>query len=108
MHAVSYSDTTTGMDTIHGSTTFTYHGATLTRSTLTSGSDSSGDGLDVSKTWVDANVSLSPASATNDVTASHTVTCTIQLDKGDGQSFGNAPDGTVCTVKVTAGPNAVR
>ena len=103
---VSYSGTTTGVDTVHGSTAFTYHGATLTRSTLTSGSDSSGDGLDVSKTWVDANVSLSPASATNQAGGSQPMICTIQQDLGDGHSFVPAPDGTPCNWNITAGPNS--
>jgi hypothetical protein len=72
----------------------------LTRST---GDTNAGDGSDVSKTWVDANITLTPPSATNPVGASHTVTCTIKVNAGTG--FAAAPDGTVCNISITAGPN---
>jgi hypothetical protein len=47
----SDSGAATGTDTIHASTTFSILGHSTTRSTLTSGTDSSGDGLDVINTW---------------------------------------------------------
>ena len=105
---ITYSDTGgTGTDTIHATTTFSVSGVSMTRTTLASGTDIHNDGLDVTKTWVDANVSLSPLSATNEVGTSHTVTCTIQQDKGHGGGFVVAPDGTTCNGSVLAGgPNA--
>jgi hypothetical protein len=101
----NYSDTGgTGTDTIHATTTFSVSGVSMTRSTLTSGTDVHGDGLDVTKTWVDANISLSPFSATNTAGGSQTMTCTIQQDTGSG--FVPAPDGTECDWSITAGPNS--
>ncbi len=104
---INYSDTGgTGTDTIHASATITVGGVPLNRSTQASSTDSHGDGVDVSKTWVDANISLSPASATNEVGTSHTVTCTVQQDKGHGGGFVPGPDGTTCNGSVLAGgPN---
>jgi hypothetical protein len=104
----NYTDTGgTGTDTIHATTTFTVNTVSLTRSTLASGTDVHGDGLDVSKTWVDANISLSPASATNQAGTSHTVTCTINQDIGDGNLFVAAPNNTPCNWSISAGgPNS--
>jgi hypothetical protein len=103
----TYSDTGgVGTDTIHATTTFSVAGLSLTRSTLASGTDSHGDGTDVAKSWVDANISLSPLTKTNQVGTSHTVTCTIKQNLGDGNGFVAAPNGTVCNWSITAGPNS--
>jgi hypothetical protein len=51
---------------------------------------------------IDANTSLSPATATNPVGRSHTVTCTINVN--DGSGFVGA-SGATCSISVTAGPN---
>src|SRR5205085_2075699 len=105
---ISYNDAGgTGTDTIRATTTLTVNTVNLTRSTLASGSDPSNDGLDVSQTWVDANVSLTPGSATNEAGTSHTVTCAMNQDKGHGGGFVPAPNGTTCSGSVLAGgPNA--
>ncbi len=98
----TYSDTGgAGTDTIHATTTFLVDGLSLTRST---GDGVSNDGSNVSKTWVDANISLSPGTANNPVGTSHTVTCTINQNTGSG--FVAAPDGTECDWSITAGPNS--
>ncbi len=56
-------------------------------------------------TIVDANISLSPATATNEVGTTHTVTCTIKQDIGDGHGFKSAPNNTPCNWSITTGPN---
>ena len=45
---------------------------------------------------VDANIQITPATATNAVGTNHTLTCHINVNDGTGSV--NAPDGTVCTV----------
>jgi hypothetical protein len=55
------------------------------------------------KTWVDANIQLTPATATNPVGTNHTLHCHINVNDGTGGST-NAPAGTVCTVNIVSGP----
>ena len=74
-----------GTDTIHATTTFTVNTVSLTRSTLASGSDVHGDGLDVAQTWVDANVSIA-ASDTNEVGTSQYVHGDGEEERGSGWS----------------------
>ena len=93
----------TGTDTIHASTTFSILGHSTTRSTLTSGTDSNGDGLDVTNKWVDARIALSPASDTYEIGTPQQMTCTIKQDTGSG--FVPAPDNTKCSYTIT-GANA--
>lgn len=59
-------------------------------------------------TWtiVDGNISLSPLTATNQAGTSHTVTCTINQDTGDGNGFVPAPNGTECDWSISTGPNS--
>ena len=49
------------------------------------------------KTFVDANIQITPATATNPVGTNHTLHCHINVNDGSG-GFVNAPAGTVCTV----------
>ena len=77
----SSGDTFTGLGT--GSHTFQVEAVDTTASKNASAPASS-----TPWTIVDANISLSPATATNEVgTTSHTVTCTIKQDIGDGNGF---------------------
>ncbi|HYU03262.1 MAG TPA: SpaA isopeptide-forming pilin-related protein, partial [Jatrophihabitantaceae bacterium] len=62
--------TSAGSNTIHATTTVTVNSQTLTRAT---GDGLSGDSADATKTYVDANLVLSPLSATNHVGDAHTV-----------------------------------
>ena len=56
------------------------------------------------KTFVDANIQITPATATNPVGTNHTLHGHINVNAGDGAGFVNAPAGTICTVNITAGP----
>ena len=76
-----------GIDTIHASTTFTVNTVSLTRTTLASGTDVHGDGLDVHQTWVDAYVTISPASATNEVGTNHVLTVSVKTNDGSGSGY---------------------
>ena len=54
---------------------------------------------DAVKTFVDANIQITPATATNPVGTNHTLHCHINVNDGSG-GFVNAPAGTVCTVSI--------
>src|SRR5207249_1403786 len=52
------------------------------------------------KTFVDANITIGPANATNAVGQDHVLTVTVQQNKGTGAGFVNAPNGTKPTVSL--------
>ena len=99
---VQINSTSAGGVDIHATTTFSVLGVSLTRAT---GDGLSGDGVDVHKTYVNAQIDLSPLTATNEVNSAHTITATVQQDDGipaagggDGVTgFGPAPNGTLVT-----------
>src|SRR3954454_1142987 len=89
-----------GKDTCHAASTLTIDGATITVET----NGQNGNSGDAVKTWVDANIQLTPATATNPVGTNHTLHCHINVNYGSGGPFVNAPAGTVCTVAILSGP----
>ncbi|MEM7534183.1 MAG: SdrD B-like domain-containing protein [Chloroflexota bacterium] len=65
----------------------------------TSATASSGNAV---KRWVDAQITLTPATAINIISDPHIYTATLQFDYGDGFGFVNAPDGQTLTFTNTA------
>ena len=59
---------------------------------------------EATKTWVNAKISLTPATGTNPVGTNHELTCTVQVNNGTG--WANAPDGTVCDADIDSGPGS--
>jgi hypothetical protein len=53
---------------------------------------------------VDANIQITPGTATNPVNTPHVLTCHVNVNDGSGQV--NAPDGTTCTVSIISGPGS--
>jgi len=84
--------TSAGVGTVSASTTVNVGGDSLTRAL---GDGLSGDSAKPTKTWVDANIALSPLTATNPVDKAHVITATVQQDPGTG--LVSAPDGTLVT-----------
>jgi hypothetical protein len=100
--SVTITSTTTGTVDIRATTTFTVGGLSVTRTTGSGGSNSA----DANKRFVDAQIDLSPLTATNLVNTNHTITATVQQDDGlaantgggdAATGFGPAPDGTTVT-----------
>jgi len=58
------------------------------------------------KTFVDANISITPASAINPVGKSHVLTAHVNVNNGSG-SFSNAPDGTQISFTLDSGPGSL-
>jgi hypothetical protein len=112
--SVQINTSTAGGVDIHATTTFNVLTVSLTRATGTGGLNSA----DAHKTYVDAQIDVSPLNATNPVGAAHTITATVQQDDGipaagggDGVTgFGPAPNGTLVTFSLlnnTAGATFV-
>jgi len=57
------------------------------------------------KTYVDANISLTPGVATNSIGDIHTLTAHVNVNPGTG--FVNAPNGTSINVSVVSGPGSL-
>jgi len=56
------------------------------------------------KTFVDANIQISPLTAVNPVSTTHTLTGHVNVNPGSG--FVNAPNGTTITFSITGGPGS--
>ena len=96
---INITTTATGSVDIHATTTFTVDGLSVTRTTT-----STGNNTDANKRFVDAQIDLSPLTATNNIGEDHDITATVQqddgllLDIGGGDAvtgFGPAPVGTL-------------
>ncbi len=91
--SVDINSSSTGSNTINATTTFLVGGVSLTRAT---DGDAGPDGtVAAAKTYVDANIILSPLTATNNIGDPHTITATVSQDPGTG--FVAAPNGTLVT-----------
>jgi hypothetical protein len=104
--SVTINSPTSGGVAVHASSTPTPLGVALTVETGTGGNNSA----DATKTYVDANIVLSPLTATNNITDPHTIFATVKQDLGDGVGMVNAPNGTLATfslVNNTAGATFV-
>src|SRR5262249_56298964 len=53
------------------------------------------------KTFVDANIQVTPATAINPVNTNHTVVGHVNINAGDGAGYVNAPIGTLITFSLT-------
>ena len=80
---VSYTSAVTGVDTIKATATVSVSGNAITRSTSTAANTAAGGGLDATKRWVNARISIAP-NATNAVGQPHTFVVTLQQDTGTG------------------------
>jgi hypothetical protein len=111
---VQINSSTPGSVDIHATTTFSIGGISLTATTNTGGDNSA----DANKRYVDAQIDLSPLTATNVLGEQHTVTATVQQDDGRAAGapgdaatgFGPAPSGVTVTFSLlnnTAGASFV-
>ncbi len=92
---VTVNNPTAGVFTINATASFVVGGVTITKTTDGVGGDSG----PATKTWVDANIAISPLTATNSVGQPHTITATVSQNSGSG--FVAAPNGTTVTFSLT-------
>src|SRR6185295_248184 len=97
--SATFTSATGGTVTGNASSTVTINGVVMNVST-NGVAPNSGPAV---KTFVDANIQLTPPTATNQIGTNHVLTCHINVNDGSG-AFANAPAGTTCTVSITAGP----
>jgi len=86
---ITFVSNTAGTVTGHASATLTINEATITVQT----NGTAGNSPDAVKTFVDANIQISPASAVNPVGTNHTLVGHVNVNAGSG-GFVNAPAGT--------------
>jgi hypothetical protein len=102
---VTITSNVAGTTVIQATSDIPVNGVSITRTTGTAQNTASGGSDNAQKLWVqpDANIQLTPGTATNAVGTNHTLHCHVNVSS-DGTTFTNAPDGTVCTVTITSGP----
>jgi hypothetical protein len=71
----------------------------ITRTTGTAANTASGGSDNASKTWVDANINITPGTATNPLNANHTLTITVNSVNG---TLGNG----TATASIVSGPGS--
>ena len=98
---ITFTSNSAGEVTGHATATLSV-GASASFSVETDGtSPNSGD---VVKTFVDANISITPLSKTNPVGTDHVLTGHVNVNDGSSSVFSNAPDGTLITFSIASGP----
>ena len=98
---VVITSTAAGTSTVHATSTFSVAGQSVTRATSTSANTAAGGSNDATKNWVDANLSITPATATNAVTTNHTLTITVA-----GVPGGIDPGTYTATASIISGPGS--
>jgi hypothetical protein len=96
---VTITSSTPGTTVVSATSNIPVNGVTITRTTGTAANTASGGSGNASKTWVDANIQITPATASNPTGTNHTLTGHVNVNPGTG--FVNAPDGTVITFSLT-------
>jgi hypothetical protein len=98
---VVITSSTPGVTVVHAATDVTVSGVLLHRET----DGANGNSGNATKNWVDANIQISPANASNPVGTNHTLTGHVNVNTGVG-GFVNAPDGTVISFAIASGPGS--
>jgi uncharacterized repeat protein (TIGR01451 family) len=103
--AVSFTSLVAGQVTGHASSTLADLGNVPNGNPagpITVQTDGTGlNGSDATKSFVDANIQISPLLATNPVGKSHTLTGHVNVNAGAGAGFVSAPAGTVIVFSLT-------
>ena len=92
--------TAPGQVGVHVGTTITVNGQSITRATA---DGLSGDSADDTKTFVDSFITITPATATNPLNATHVFTATVFVNDGSGAGYVLAPNGTPVTFSFVGG-----
>src|SRR5205814_8592352 len=95
--SISLVSSTAGVTILRASTSVEVGGLKLDRAT---GDGIAGDSADAVKTFVDANIQITPATANNPIGTNHTLTGHVNVNTGTG-GYVNAPSGTTITFSLT-------
>ena len=94
---------TPGTATVNASATVDVSGVSIGVATDGYGADS----VSNQKTWVDANIQISPLTATNLIGVTHTLTAHVNVNAGSGAGYVSAPDGTEIDFSIVSGPGSL-
>ena len=94
---------TPGTATVNASATVDVSGVSIGVATDGYGADS----VSNTKTWVDANIQISPLTAENLIGVTHTLTAHVNVNAGLGAGYVNAPDGTEIDFSIVSGPGSL-
>jgi uncharacterized repeat protein (TIGR01451 family) len=97
---ITFTSSSPGTVTAHATSTLIVSGTTITVSS--SGAGTSGDAV---KTFVDANIQITPPTAINPVSTNHVLTAHVNVNGGTG--FANAPNGTQISFTIDSGPGSL-
>ncbi len=100
---VTLNSATPGVTTVRAATSVVVGGQTLNRMT---GDANAGDSANAVKTWVDANIQITPLQATNEIGDPHVFTGHVNINTGTG-GYVNAPAGTTINFNVVSGPGTL-
>jgi uncharacterized repeat protein (TIGR01451 family) len=98
---ITFTSNSAGKVTAHASSTLAIGGLPFTVSTDGVASNS-GDAV---KTFVDANIQITPATAINPISTNHVLTAHVNVNNGSG-GFVNAPNGTQISFTIESGPGS--
>ncbi len=93
---------TPGVTVVNASTDVTVEGILLHRTT----NGSNGNSGSATKTWVDANIQISPLTAQDPINDNHILTGHVNVNTGTG-GYVNAPAGTSITLSIQSGPGSL-
>jgi uncharacterized repeat protein (TIGR01451 family) len=98
---------TAGTTTATASATLSVGGVSLSRDTDPATASVAGPGGSgpAAKTWADANIQITPATAANPVGTTHTLTGHVNVNAGSS-TFSNAPAGTAISFTIVSGPGS--
>ena len=95
---ITFTSNTSGKVTGHASSTLSVAGSAPFTVQTDGVLPNSGNAV---KTFVDANIQITPATANNPVSTNHTLVGHVNINQGDGAGFVNAPNGTAISFSLT-------
>jgi hypothetical protein len=101
---IVFTSNSVGKVTGHATSTLHLGNPAATVTVATDGvGQNSGDAV---KTFVDANIQITPATATNPLNTNHVLTGHVNVNLGAGGGYVNAPDGTTINFSILSGPGS--
>jgi uncharacterized repeat protein (TIGR01451 family) len=98
---VTITSAAVGTTVVSATSAIPVNGVTITRTTGTAANTTAGGSGNASKTWVDANIQITPASATNPIGTNHVLTITVNAVGG---TIGAGPH--TATASIVSGPGS--
>src|SRR5262249_1859128 len=98
---VVITSTAVGTTVVSASSNIPVGGVSIVRTTGTAANTAAGGSGNAAKNWVDANIQITPPSATNPVGTNHVLTGQVNVNDGSGAGAVSAPAGTSISFSLT-------